>query len=93
MDSGEVALKTRSGRPEAHDSGSLGAQDPPEALEGGLGKSVAPDATIAPPRGQTMVEYALIIAAVSVVAWSAYNFMGHDIVSMASGVDSSLTST
>ena len=40
-----------------------------------------------------MVEYALIIAAVSVVARSAYNFMGHDIVSMASGVDSSLTST
>jgi hypothetical protein len=40
-----------------------------------------------------MVEYALIIAAVNVVAWGAYNLMGHDIVSTASGVDSSLTST
>jgi hypothetical protein len=28
-------------------------------------------------RGQTMVEYALIIAAVSAVAWGAYNTMGH----------------
>ena len=44
-------------------------------------------------RGQTMVEYALIIAAVGVVAWGAYNLMGHDIGSMASGIDSSLTST
>jgi Flp pilus assembly pilin Flp len=44
-------------------------------------------------RGQTMVEYALIIAAVGAVAWGAYNLMGHDIGSMASGIDSSLTST
>jgi len=43
-------------------------------------------------RGQTMVEYALIIAAVGVVAWGAYNLMGHDIGSMASGIDSNLTS-
>ena len=42
-------------------------------------------------RGQTMVEYALIIAAVGVVAWGAYNLMGHDIGSMASGIDSALT--
>ena len=42
-------------------------------------------------RGQTMVEYALIIAAISVVAWGAYNLMGHDIGSMASGIDSNLT--
>ena len=42
--------------------------------------------------GQTMVEYALIIAAVGVVVWGAYNLMGHDIGSMASGIDSSLTS-
>lgn len=41
--------------------------------------------------GQTMVEYALIIAAVGVVVWGAYNLMGHDIGSMASGIDSSLT--
>lgn len=93
MDSGEVAQKTRSSGPEALDSGNPGAQASPEATDRGLGESVAPDATITPPRGQTMVEYALIIAAVSVVAWGAYNLMGHDIVSMASGVDSSLTST
>jgi hypothetical protein len=43
-------------------------------------------------RGQTMVEYALIIAPVGVVAWGAYNLTGHDIGSMASGIDSSLTS-
>jgi Flp pilus assembly pilin Flp len=43
-------------------------------------------------RGQTMVEYALIIAAVGVVAWGAYNLMGQNIGSMASGIDSALTS-
>jgi Flp pilus assembly pilin Flp len=43
-------------------------------------------------RAQTMVEYALIIAAVGVVAWGAYNLMGQDIGSMASGIDSALTS-
>jgi Flp pilus assembly pilin Flp len=42
-------------------------------------------------RGQTMVEYALIIAAVGVVAWGAYNLMGRDVGSMASGIDSALT--
>ena len=42
--------------------------------------------------GQTMVEYALIIASVGVVAWGAYNLMGHDIGSMASGIGSDLTS-
>jgi Flp pilus assembly pilin Flp len=43
-------------------------------------------------RGQTMVEYALIIAAVGIVAWGAYNLMGQDIGSMSSGIDSALTS-
>ena len=43
-------------------------------------------------RGQTMVEYALIIAAIGAVAWGAYNVMGHGIGSMASGIDSSMTS-
>jgi Flp pilus assembly pilin Flp len=42
-------------------------------------------------RGQTMVEYALIIASISVVAWGAYNLMGQNIGSMASGIDSDLT--
>jgi len=41
--------------------------------------------------GQTMVEYALIIASIGVVAWGAYNLMGQDIGSMASGIDSDLT--
>jgi Flp pilus assembly pilin Flp len=39
-----------------------------------------------------MVEYALIIAAVGIVAWGAYNLMGQDIGSMSSGIDSALTS-
>ncbi len=43
-------------------------------------------------RGQTMVEYALIIAAVGVVVWGAYNIMGHDVGSLANGIDSALTS-
>ena len=42
-------------------------------------------------RGQTMTEYALIISAIAVVAWGAYNHLGHDIGSMASGIDSGLT--
>ena len=42
-------------------------------------------------RGQTMTEYALIFAAVVVVVWSAYSLMGHNISSMASGIDSSVT--
>jgi len=42
--------------------------------------------------GQTMTEYALIITAVGVVAWGAYNLMGQNIGSMASGIDSDLTS-
>jgi Flp pilus assembly pilin Flp len=42
-------------------------------------------------RGQTMTEYALIIAAIAVVAWGAYNLMGQNIGTMASGIDSALT--
>jgi len=38
-----------------------------------------------------MVEYALIIASIGVVAWGAYNVMGHSIATMASGIDSDLT--
>jgi Flp pilus assembly pilin Flp len=40
-----------------------------------------------------MVEYALIIASISAVAWGAYSLMGHDIGSMVSGIDADLTST
>jgi len=43
-------------------------------------------------RGQTMTEYALIFASIVVVAWSAYSLMGHDIGSITSGIDSSITS-
>jgi len=39
-----------------------------------------------------MVEYALIFASLSVVVWGAYNLMGHNIGTMASGLDSELTS-
>lgn len=42
-------------------------------------------------RAQTITEYALIFASIVVVAWSAYSVMGHNIGSMASGIDSSLT--
>ena len=44
-------------------------------------------------RGQTMTEYALIIAAIAVVAWGAYNLMGQSIGTMASGIDSDLTNS
>ena len=42
-------------------------------------------------RGQTMTEYALIIASVGIISWAAYKTMGAKIGSMASGIDSSLT--
>ena len=42
-------------------------------------------------RGQTMTEYALILAAIAVVVYGAYSLMGKDIGSLASGVDSALT--
>jgi Flp pilus assembly pilin Flp len=41
-------------------------------------------------RGQTMTEYALILAAIAVVVYGAYAIMGNNIGSLASGVDSSL---
>jgi hypothetical protein len=52
LDSGEVAQKTRSSGPKALDSGNPGAQASPEATDGGLGESVAPDATITPCGGR-----------------------------------------
>ena len=44
-------------------------------------------------QGQTMTEYALIIAAIGIVAWGAYNLMGRSIGTMASGIDSNLTNS
>ena len=51
------------------------------------------ESTLRNTRGQTMTEYALILAAIGVVAWSAYSVMGHNIGTMASGIDSSLTNS
>ena len=42
-------------------------------------------------RGQTMTEYALILAAIAVVVYGVYAAMGNNIGSLASGVDSALT--
>lgn len=43
-------------------------------------------------RGQTMTEYALILAAIAVVVYGTYKVLGNSIGSLASGVDSTLTS-
>jgi Flp pilus assembly pilin Flp len=43
-------------------------------------------------RGQTMTEYALILAAIAVVVYGTYKVLGNSITSLASGVDSILTS-
>ncbi len=42
-------------------------------------------------KGQTMTEYALILAAVAVVVFTTYETMGQDIMSLLSSVDSKLT--
>jgi Flp pilus assembly pilin Flp len=42
-------------------------------------------------RGQTMTEYALILAAIAVVVYGTYKVLGNSIGSLASGVDSALT--
>ena len=41
-------------------------------------------------RGQTMTEYALILAAVAVVVFAGYQIMGTDINTMLSSVDGKL---
>jgi len=43
-------------------------------------------------RGQTMTEYALILGAVAVVVYGTYKVLGNNIATLASGVDSALTS-
>ena len=88
MDSAEIAQESRWGRPKV-----LGARNPVFKSSGPVADGRRAQEEIRGMSGQTMVEYALIIAAVGVVAWGAYNLMGHDIGSMASGIDSSLTST
>ncbi len=44
-------------------------------------------------RGQTMTEYALILAAVAVVVFITYEVMGQDISDMVNKVDSALTAS
>ena len=41
-------------------------------------------------RGQTMTEYALILAAIAVVVYGTYRVLGNNIDSLASGIDSAL---
>jgi len=45
------------------------------------------------PSGQTMTEYALILAAVAIVVYVTYQVMGQDIGSMVNKIDSALTAT
>jgi Flp pilus assembly pilin Flp len=42
-------------------------------------------------RGQTMTEYALILAAIAVAVYGTYAVLGNNVGSLASGVDSALT--
>ena len=42
--------------------------------------------------GQTMTEYALILAAIAVVVFVTYEVMGQDINTLVNGIDSDLTS-
>jgi Flp pilus assembly pilin Flp len=44
-------------------------------------------------RGQTMTEYALILAAVAIVVYVTYQVMGQDIGSMVNNVDTILTAS
>jgi Flp pilus assembly pilin Flp len=42
-------------------------------------------------RGQTMTEYALIMATIAIVVFGTYKLLGNNVSSLASGVDSELT--
>ena len=88
LDSGEIAQEA--GLPGLEASGDQNSapqsSEPPKGVQRLYG-------TLVGMRGQTMVEYALIIAAIGAVAWGAFNLTGHDIGSMANGIDSSLTNT
>jgi Flp pilus assembly pilin Flp len=44
-------------------------------------------------KGQTMTEYALILAAVAIVVFITYQVMGQDIGKLVNRVDSALTTT
>ena len=42
-------------------------------------------------KGQTMTEYALILAAVAVVVFVTYEVMGQDITTLVNGIDTDLS--
>ena len=44
-------------------------------------------------KGQTMTEYALILAAVAIVVFITYEVMGQDIGTLVSHIDTALTTT
>jgi Flp pilus assembly pilin Flp len=44
-------------------------------------------------RGQTMTEYALILAAIAIVVFVTYEVMGQDIGSLVNKINTALTST
>ena len=44
-------------------------------------------------KGQTMTEYALILAAVAIVVFITYEVMGQDIGTLVSNIDTALTTT
>ena len=46
-----------------------------------------------PRRGQTMTEYALILAAVAIVVFVVYEVMGQDIGKLVNNIDSALATT
>ena len=44
-------------------------------------------------KGQTMTEYALILAAVAIVVFMSYEVMGQDITSLVNRIDTALTTS
>lgn len=44
-------------------------------------------------KGQTMTEYALILAAIAVVVYGAYALLGHDVENMVNEIQSDLQTT
>jgi Flp pilus assembly pilin Flp len=49
------------------------------------------ESVIGSARGQTMTEYALILAAIAIVVYGTYKVLGNNIGTLASGIDSALT--
>ena len=49
------------------------------------------ESVIGSARGQTMTEYALILAAIAIVVYGTYKVLGNNIGTLASGIDSALS--